>query len=71
MEMYRWLLLEFTWQEGSNHEQPVKAEYHKFPENTFCTGSTFVPKQGGVEEDDGLIITFVHNEERNVSQVSR
>eukprot|EP00258_Populus_trichocarpa_P029715 XP_024445734.1 carotenoid 9,10(9',10')-cleavage dioxygenase 1-like [Populus trichocarpa] len=54
--------------EGSN-EQPVKAEYHKFPENTFCTGSTFVPKQGGVEEDDGLIITFVHNEERNVSQV--
>ncbi|XP_011005228.1 PREDICTED: carotenoid 9,10(9',10')-cleavage dioxygenase 1-like [Populus euphratica] len=51
------------------NEQPVKAEYHKFPENTFCTGSTFVPKQGGVEEDDGLIITFVHNEERNVSQV--
>ncbi|KAF9662252.1 hypothetical protein SADUNF_Sadunf18G0033800 [Salix dunnii] len=55
-------------EEGSN-VQPVKAEFHRFPENTFCTGSTFVPKQGGVEEDDGLIITFVHNEESNVSQV--
>lgn len=40
-----------------------------FERNTFCTGSAFVAKQGGVEEDDGWIITFVHNEDTNISQV--
>lgn len=38
-------------------------------ENTFCTGASFVPKDGGIEEDDGWIITFVHNEDTNISQV--
>ncbi|GLT48208.1 hypothetical protein SLA2020_218470 [Shorea laevis] len=40
-----------------------------FEENTFCTGAAFVSKQGGVEEDDGWIITFVHNEDTDTSQV--
>lgn len=40
-----------------------------FEKNTFCTGSAFVAKQGAVEEDDGWIITFVHNEDTNISQV--
>lgn len=39
-------------------------------ENTFCGGATFVPKKGGFEEDDGWIITFVHNEDTNTSQVT-
>ncbi|OMO61931.1 Carotenoid oxygenase [Corchorus capsularis] len=47
----------------------IKEEYHMLEENTFCTGATFVPKQGGSEEDDGWIITFVHNEDTNTSQV--
>ncbi|WRX34971.1 Carotenoid oxygenase - like 10, partial [Theobroma cacao] len=47
----------------------TKGEYHMFKENTFCTGAAFVPKEGGVEEDDGWIITFVHNEDTNISQV--
>ncbi|CAK9144524.1 unnamed protein product [Ilex paraguariensis] len=47
----------------------IKVEYHSFPENTFCSGATFVPKVGGLEEDDGWIITFVHNENTNMSQV--
>ncbi|XP_062153962.1 carotenoid 9,10(9',10')-cleavage dioxygenase 1-like isoform X3 [Alnus glutinosa] len=50
-------------------EEPIKVEYHMFEANTFCTGSAFVPKHGGVEEDDGWIITFVHNEDSNTSQV--
>ena len=41
-----------------------------FEDKTFCTGATFVPKQGGLEEDDGWIITFVHNEDTNISQVN-
>lgn len=40
-----------------------------FEKNTFCNGSTFVPRDGGVEEDDGWIITFVHNEDTNKSEV--
>ncbi|KAK4388831.1 9-cis-epoxycarotenoid dioxygenase NCED4, chloroplastic [Sesamum angolense] len=46
-----------------------KIEYHMFPENTFCTGASFVAKQGAADEDDGWLITFVHNEDTNVSEV--
>ncbi|KAJ4837921.1 hypothetical protein Tsubulata_046497, partial [Turnera subulata] len=55
--------------EDKQFERLVKVEYHKFEENTFCTGSTFVPKEDGQEEDDGWIITFVHNEDTNTSKV--
>ncbi|TYJ29937.1 hypothetical protein E1A91_A06G100700v1 [Gossypium mustelinum] len=47
----------------------IKVEYHMFEKNTFGTGAAFVPKQGGVEEDDGWVVTFVHNEDTNISQV--
>ncbi|XP_059458445.1 carotenoid 9,10(9',10')-cleavage dioxygenase 1-like [Corylus avellana] len=53
----------------SCEEELIKVEYHMFEENTFCTGVAFAPKHGGVEEDDGWIITFVHNENSNTSQV--
>lgn len=41
-----------------------------FGKNTFGTGAAFVPKEGGAEEDDGWVITFAHNEDTNISQVS-
>ncbi|MCI02344.1 carotenoid 910(9'10')-cleavage dioxygenase [Trifolium medium] len=44
-------------------------EYHMFEKNTFCNGAAFVARDEGVEEDDGWIITFVHNEDTNTSQV--
>ncbi|XP_073151017.1 carotenoid 9,10(9',10')-cleavage dioxygenase 1-like isoform X2 [Henckelia pumila] len=47
----------------------VEVEYHKFPENTFCSGAAFVAKSGGLAEDDGWIITYVHNESTDTSQV--
>ncbi|KAK0571518.1 hypothetical protein LWI29_017420 [Acer saccharum] len=50
-------------------EELIKVEYHKFEEGVFCTGATFVSKGRGLEEDDGWIITFVHNENTNTSQV--
>ncbi|XP_022865403.1 carotenoid 9,10(9',10')-cleavage dioxygenase 1-like [Olea europaea var. sylvestris] len=50
-------------------EELIKVEYHKFPPNTFCTGAAFVGKPGSPEEDGGWIITYVHNEECNISQV--
>ncbi|KAK4486839.1 hypothetical protein RD792_006572 [Penstemon davidsonii] len=50
-------------------EESIETEYHMFPENTFCTGAAFVAKCGGSEEDDGWVVTYVHNEDSNESQV--
>ncbi|KAM4086460.1 hypothetical protein ACJW30_10G103000 [Castanea mollissima] len=52
-----------------NKEELIKAEYHMFEENTFCSGAAFVSKGVGFEEDDGWIITFVHNEDTDISEV--
>ncbi|KAK8550457.1 hypothetical protein V6N13_118975 [Hibiscus sabdariffa] len=52
---------------GGDHGS-IKVEYHMFEKNTYCSGAAFVPKEGGVEEDDGWIITFVHQEDTNISQ---
>jgi carotenoid cleavage dioxygenase-like enzyme len=53
-------------------QELIKMEYHMFEKNTFCTDAAFVLKEGGFEEeeDDGWIITFIHNEDTNISQVS-
>lgn len=56
---------------NSSSKDLIRVEYHMFPENIFCTGAAFVPKQGGIIEDDGWIITYVHNEATDVSQVSQ
>ncbi|XP_059639103.1 carotenoid 9,10(9',10')-cleavage dioxygenase 1-like, partial [Cornus florida] len=50
-------------------ENFVKVQHHKFGKNIFCSGSAFVPKRGGSEEDDGWIICFVYNEDNGASQV--
>ncbi|KAL4592249.1 hypothetical protein LXL04_005237 [Taraxacum kok-saghyz] len=47
----------------------VETEYHKFPENTFCSGAVFVSKPDGLEEDDGWVISFVHDERLDISRV--
>ena len=50
-------------------EEPIRVEYHKFEGNAFCIGIAFVPKEVGLDEDDGWIITYVHNEDTGISQV--
>ncbi|KAL7610188.1 hypothetical protein Lser_V15G10472 [Lactuca serriola] len=50
-------------------EGNVKMEYHWLPKNNFCTGSTFVSKPKAIEEDDGWIVTFAHDEENDISYV--
>lgn len=42
-----------------------------FERKTYCSGAAFVGKGGGAEEDDGWIITFVHQEDTNICQVSQ
>ncbi|XP_075508291.1 carotenoid 9,10(9',10')-cleavage dioxygenase-like isoform X1 [Primulina tabacum] len=56
-------------EENQSAENMVKIEYHMFPKNTYCSGSAFVAKSGSTEEDEGWIITFVHNEDTNKSEV--
>ncbi|KAK0597092.1 hypothetical protein LWI29_021732 [Acer saccharum] len=40
-----------------------------FAENSFCSGTVIAGKPGGSEEDDVWLVSFVRNEETNVSQV--
>ncbi|KAB5514041.1 hypothetical protein DKX38_027947 [Salix brachista] len=58
-------------EQGGQSEELMQVEYHKFEQNTFCTGAAFVPKQGSHEEDDGWIITFVNNEDTSMSKVGQ
>ncbi|KAL6344649.1 hypothetical protein AAG906_002555 [Vitis piasezkii] len=51
--------------------QRMKVKYHSFGENSFCTGSAFALKVGSCVEDDGWIVSFVHNENTYVSQTCR
>jgi carotenoid cleavage dioxygenase-like enzyme len=51
-------------------ENLIKMEIHKLDEDQFCSGASFVPTVGGPYEDDGWIISFVHNERTNTSQAS-
>ncbi|KAF8036083.1 hypothetical protein BT93_C1929 [Corymbia citriodora subsp. variegata] len=54
------------------YDQAVKVEYHKFEEGNFCSGSVFAAKNGSAkdeDEDDGWIVTFVHNEVSDETQV--
>lgn len=55
--------------EKEKAEEGVRVECHMFDKNTFCSGAAFVPREGGVEEDDGWIIAFVHNEDTIISEV--
>jgi carotenoid cleavage dioxygenase-like enzyme len=48
----------------------VKMEIHRLGEDRFCSGASFVPRVGGTHEDDGWIISFVHDEKTNTSQAS-
>ncbi|KAM0864598.1 hypothetical protein ACQ4PT_043824 [Festuca glaucescens] len=51
-------------------EDLIKMEIHQLDEDQFCSGASFVPRVGGPHEDDGWIISFVHNERTNTSQVN-
>ncbi|XP_029127782.1 carotenoid 9,10(9',10')-cleavage dioxygenase 1 isoform X2 [Cajanus cajan] len=60
---------EFSMREKEQPEEAIRVECHMFEKNTFCSGASFVTRDGGLEEDDGWIIAFVHNEDTNISEV--
>uniref|UniRef100_A0A0D9WM78 Uncharacterized protein n=1 Tax=Leersia perrieri TaxID=77586 RepID=A0A0D9WM78_9ORYZ len=55
--------------EPQENKQFKSVEYHILQEKNFCSGVQFVAKENGIDEDDGWIITYVHDELTNVSQV--
>ncbi|KAK3435875.1 hypothetical protein EUGRSUZ_C00308 [Eucalyptus grandis] len=46
----------------------MKVGYHNFGKDNFCNRCV-VPKKDGLGEDSGWIVSWVHNEETDVSQV--
>ena len=48
----------------------IRTQYHWLGKDQFCSGAAFVPRVGGSHEDDGWIISFIHNEKNNTSQAS-
>ncbi|KAI5002036.1 hypothetical protein ZWY2020_026686 [Hordeum vulgare] len=46
----------------------IHVEYHHLETNQFCSGAIFVAKADALHEDDGWIISFVHDEGTNISQ---
>ncbi|XP_047328301.1 carotenoid 9,10(9',10')-cleavage dioxygenase 1-like [Impatiens glandulifera] len=67
---------EASYKSNSHHNENnnglTKMEIHKFGEGIFCSGSAFVSKEEGgnnIDEDDGWIVCFVHNELTNLSKV--
>ncbi|XP_008659260.1 carotenoid 9,10(9',10')-cleavage dioxygenase 1 [Zea mays] len=51
------------------NEQLIFVEYHTLQEQQFCSGVQFVVKENGIDEDDGWLVTYVHDERTNISQV--
>ncbi|KAL6846362.1 hypothetical protein ACP4OV_023810 [Aristida adscensionis] len=47
----------------------ITMQYHWLDKDQFCSGASFVPRVGGSHEDDGWIISFIHNEKTNISEV--
>ncbi|CAL4941844.1 unnamed protein product [Urochloa decumbens] len=47
----------------------ISVEYHALQEKQFCSGVQFIGKKNGRDEDDGWVITYVHDEGTNISQV--
>jgi carotenoid cleavage dioxygenase-like enzyme len=47
----------------------IFVEYHTLREQQFCSGVQFVVKENGIDEDDGWLVTYVHDERTNISQV--
>uniref|UniRef100_J3MBI8 Uncharacterized protein n=1 Tax=Oryza brachyantha TaxID=4533 RepID=J3MBI8_ORYBR len=58
----------FDMEDKENQELKL-VEYHVLPEKSFCSGVQFVAKKNGIDEDDGWIVTYVHDELTNISQV--
>ncbi|KAI7757608.1 hypothetical protein M8C21_016499 [Ambrosia artemisiifolia] len=63
------LYFEESNKQSTHDDETVKIKYHWLPKNNFCTGLVFVAKPEPMEEDDGWVVTFAHDEENDTSYV--
>lgn len=49
--------------------ESVKKEFYDPGPNTYLSEPLFVPRPHSIDEDDGWIVTYVHDETSNISQV--
>lgn len=47
----------------------MKVGYHNFKMDSFCSRCVLIPTKDGLGEDSGWIVSWVHNEGTDVSQV--
>jgi carotenoid cleavage dioxygenase-like enzyme len=59
-------VVKFDFGEGTDQ---VKTQVHHLGENRYGGEFVFAPRPGATTEDDGWLITFVHDEEKNQSEL--
>jgi carotenoid cleavage dioxygenase len=46
-----------------------QSRFHRFPQHASASEPVFVPRTGSDEEDDGYVLSYVHNPDRNASDL--
>jgi carotenoid cleavage dioxygenase-like enzyme len=46
-----------------------RSQFHRFPKHASASEAVFVPRSGARAEDDGYVLSYVHNPERNASDL--
>ena len=59
-------VIKFDLAEGTAHAQP---QIHQLGESRYCGEPVFAPRPGGIGEDDGWLLIFVHDECTNQSEL--
>ena len=59
-------VIKFDLAEGTAHAQP---QIHQLGESRYCGEPVFAPRPGGIGEDDGWLLIFVHDEGTNQSEL--
>ena len=59
-------LVKFDFSDGT---VDVQTQVHQLGSNRYCGEAVFAPRLGAAEEDDGWLLTYVHDEETNQSEL--
>ncbi|KAL2607817.1 hypothetical protein R1flu_026390 [Riccia fluitans] len=54
---------------SQKNEDSKLVQFHDVADNTIYSEPVFVARPGSTEEDDGWIVTYVHNEATNISEM--
>ena len=46
-----------------------RSQFHRFPKHASASEAVFVPRSGARAEDDGYVLSYVRNPDRNASDL--